>query len=108
MTLYTSPALLIESATTLATPKLSRPIIRSGMTLDDLLARYANVAIVLQPATVPRVVSNDPDDDQVIAAAVEARADLIVSGDKDLHNLGGNYNGIRIVTPAQAVQLIGE
>ena len=107
ITLYTSPALLAELARTLATPKLARPIIRSGLTLDDLLARYANVAIVVQPATVPRIVPNDPDDDQVIAAAVEARAELIVSGDKDLHDLGGNHNGIRIVTPAQAVQLIG-
>ncbi len=108
VTLYTSPALLAELATTLATPKLARPIIRSGMTLDDLLARYVNVAIVVQPATVPRIVPNDPDDDQVIAAAVEAHADLIVSGDKDLHDLGGNYQGISIVTPAQAVQLIGK
>jgi uncharacterized protein len=107
ITLYTSPALLAELAATLAAPKLARPITRSGMTLDDLLARYTNVAIVVQPATVPRIVPNDPDDDQVIAAAVEARADVIVSGDKDLHDLGGNYNGIRIVTPAQAVQLIG-
>ena len=107
VTLYTSPAPLAELATTLAMPKLARPTIRSGLTLDALLARYANVAIVVQPATVPRVVPNDPDDDQVIAAAVEARADLIVSGDQDLHALGGSYNGIRIVTPTQAMQLIG-
>ena len=45
VTLYTSPALLAELATTLATPKLARTTIRSGLTLDDLLARYANVAI---------------------------------------------------------------
>ncbi|MEK7737774.1 MAG: putative toxin-antitoxin system toxin component, PIN family [Pseudomonadota bacterium] len=106
VTLYTSPALLAELATTLATPKLAQPIIRSGLTLDDLLARFVNVAIVVQPATVPRIVPNDPDDDQVLAAALTAKADLIVSGDKDLHGLGGNYNGIPIVTPAQAVQLI--
>ena len=108
LTLYTSPALLMELATTLATPKLARTIIRSGMTPDDLLARYANVAIVVQPATVPRVVPNDPDDDQVLAAALTAKADLIVSGDKDLHALGGNYDGIPIVTPAQAVQRIAK
>ena len=90
----------------MATPKLAQPIIRSGLTLDDLLARFVNVAIVVQPATVPRIVHNDPDDDQVLAAALTAKADLIVSGDKDLHGLGGNYNGIPIVTPAQAVQLI--
>jgi len=106
VTLYTSPALLAELAAILTTPKLTRPIVRSGMTLDDLLARYVNVAIVVQPTAVPRIVPNDPDDDQALAAAVEAHADLIVSGDKDLHSLGGSYNGIRIVTPAQAVQLI--
>ena len=48
----------------------------------------------------------DPDDEQVIAAAVEAHADAIVTGDKDLHALGTEYQGIAILTPAQAVQLI--
>jgi len=32
---------------------------------------------------------------------------LIVSGDKHLLGLGGKYQGIPIVTPAQAVQLVG-
>ena len=75
VTLYTSPALLAELAAILTTPKLTRPIVRSGMTLDDLLARYVNVAIVVQPTAVPRIVPNDPDDDQALAAAVEAHAD---------------------------------
>jgi putative PIN family toxin of toxin-antitoxin system len=107
VTLYTSPALLAELTATLNTPKLSRPIVRSGMTLDDLLARYLNVAIVVQPAAVPRVVPNDADDDQVLACALAANAELIVSGDKHLLGLGGQYQGIRIVAPAEAVQLIG-
>lgn len=33
-------------------------------------------------------------------------ADLIVSGDRHLHDLGGTYQGIRIVAPAEAVQLL--
>ena len=36
----------------------------------------------VEPASVPRVVAGDIDDDQVIAAAVSARADLIASGDR--------------------------
>lgn len=107
LTLYTSPALLAELAATLNTPKLARPIIRSGLTLDDLLGRYLNVAIVVQPVTVPRVVPNDADDDQVLACALEANAELIVSGDRHLLDLRGEYQGIRIVTPAQALQVIG-
>jgi predicted nucleic acid-binding protein len=49
-------------------------------------------------------VPRDADDDQVIAAALAAQADLIVSGDNDLLSLG-QYQGITIVMPAQAVQL---
>jgi predicted nucleic acid-binding protein len=51
-------------------------------------------------------VSRDPDDDAVIAVAVAARADLIVSGDGDLLVLG-RFGGISIVTPVQAVIVLG-
>jgi predicted nucleic acid-binding protein len=81
--------------------------VRSGLTIGDLLERYLNVAIVVQPTAVPPVVNADPDDDQVLACALAANAELIVSGDKHLLDLGGQYQGIPIVTPAQAVQLIG-
>jgi predicted nucleic acid-binding protein len=52
------------------------------------------------------VIEQDPDDDQVIACAVAAQADLIVSGDKHLHGLGGYYEGIRIATAAEAMKII--
>ncbi|MBK8117890.1 MAG: PIN domain-containing protein [Sulfuritalea sp.] len=92
---------------TLNTPKLARPIVLSGMTLDELLERYQNATIVVQPTAVPRVVPNDADDDQVLACALAANAELIVSGDKHLAGSGGQYEGIRIVAPAEAVELIG-
>jgi putative PIN family toxin of toxin-antitoxin system len=105
VTLYTSPALLNELAATLATPKLVRPVVRSGLSVEDLLARYADITIVIQPTNVPRIVPNDPDDDQVLAAAVAADADLIVSGDMNLKSLG-NYNGIPILSPAECLARI--
>lgn len=105
VTLYTSPALITELTATLRSPKFAARIERSGLTLDELLARYLNVAIVVQPATVPRIVPTDPDDDQVIACAMAAHADLIVSGDSDLLDLK-QHQDIRIVTAKQAVDLI--
>ena len=42
----------------------------------------------------------------MIAAAVAAGADLLVSGDRHLLALGSHRN-IRIVTPAVAVRLLG-
>jgi uncharacterized protein len=52
------------------------------------------------------VVPGDANDDQVIAAAVAAGADLLVSGDRHLLTLGSQQN-VRIVTPAVAVRLLG-
>ncbi len=50
------------------------------------MQRYGLLAKVVRPGRIGRVVPNDPDDDAVIACALAARADLIVSGDK--HPLG--------------------
>ena len=42
----------------------------------------------MTPAILDAAVSRDPDDDQVLATAIAANADLIVSGDRDLLDLG--------------------
>ena len=54
---------------------------------------------------VPPVVLADPDDDHVVAAAVAAEADLIISGDRHLLALR-SHRGISILTPADAFGLI--
>ncbi len=43
-------------------------------------------------------VSEDPDDDIYLAAAIEGRCSYIVSGDPDLLSLD-EHEGVRIVTP---------
>lgn len=57
------------------------------------------------PFATPPVVAADPDDDHVIAAAVAARADLIISGDRHLLALA-RRGTIRILDPATAAQLL--
>lgn len=105
ITLFTSPALVAELRSRLSYDRLVPRIVRSGLTLEELLTRYLNVAIVVNPVTVARVVADDADDDQVLACALAAQADLIVSGDSDLLALR-EYQGIRIVNPATAVTLL--
>lgn len=105
--LFSSPALLDELTRTLRYPKFAQRIERFGTTPPALTVQYSALVTLLSPTQVPRVVAHDADDDQVLACALAAQADLIVSGDKHLLNLGGQYQGIPIVTPGQAVQLIG-
>ena len=45
-------------------------------------------------------VCRDPDDDKFIACAVSASADFIVSGDKDLLDIGG-YKSARIINASK-------
>ena len=51
-----------------------------------------------------RVVERDPNDDMIIACALKAQADYIVTRDKDLLSVGA-HEGIRMVTPRQFLDL---
>jgi putative PIN family toxin of toxin-antitoxin system len=42
------------------------------------------VVIVQQPPRLPQPVCREPNDDEVLALALLAQADVIVSGDNDL------------------------
>ena len=53
------------------------------------------------------VVPSDPKDDMVVATAVAARADYLVSGDRDLLDLGG-YERIAILTVRQFLDMLGD
>lgn len=106
--LYSSPALIDELAHTLGYPKFTQRIAaQCATTASALTVRHNALVTLATPTEVPRVIDQDADDDQVLACALTAQADLIVSGDKHLLGLGGSYQGIRIASAAQAMQLIG-
>ena len=102
MQLCSSPALLEELADVLMRPATAKRLVLIGKTAREVLADYVEVIELVEPAAVPRVVPGDPDDDQVIAAAVAARADLIVSGDRKHLLPLGNHRGIPIIDAAEA------
>ncbi len=104
--LYASPALLEELADVLSRPFAAQRLARIDKTSHEVLADYARVVELIEPATVPRIVVGDIDDDQVIAIAVAARADLVVSGDRKHLLPLGRHQGIRIVDAAQAFNLL--
>ena len=104
--LYSSSALLEELADVLARPSATKRLALIGKTVREVLADYVEAIELVEPTTVPRVVADDIDDDQVIAAAVAARADLIVSGDRKHLLPLGSHQGIVIIDAAEAIRRI--
>ncbi len=94
--LATSPALLDELERVLGYPKFGLEDLEVTAFVDDVISQADTVI----PRRVPRVIEEDPADDQVLACASAARPDWIVSGDSHLLALG-TYEGIPIVTARQ-------
>ncbi len=106
VTLFSSPALIEERAHTLHYQKFVQRIDGFDTTPQAPVGQYSALVTLVLPTQVPRVIENDIDDDQILAAAVAAQADLIVSGDrKHLRPLGSDA-GIAIVTPAEAFRRV--
>ncbi len=105
--LAVSPALLVELEGILQRKKFAPRLAKQALSVAGLILRYAELAQLVQPASIAPVVLADPDDDHVLACALAAQADLIVSGDTHLLDLK-TYQGIPIVGAAEALRRIGQ
>lgn len=102
--LVMAPAIIEEILRALAYPKLRKLIrgdIEPALWLEDTIALADIVADI---SSLARVCA-DPDDDKYVAAAIEGRAAVIVTGDRKFLALG-EYQGIRVITPRAFLQLL--
>lgn len=102
--LVCSTALLAELEGVLTRRKFAAQLSKRGVSVADVFDGYATLVALITPAALSRV-SRDPDDDHVLACALAAKADLIVSGDKDLLVLE-RFQDIAIVNAVQALARI--
>jgi uncharacterized protein len=103
LSLVSSPALLAELAEVIARPKFDAILIASNTSRERSLVEIHALAEIITPAALPEPVCRDPDDDEVLALALAAGVDCIVSGDLDLLDLHP-FQNIPILTAAQALQ----
>lgn len=105
LAMVSSPILLAELDEVIGRAKFDEILARSNTPHERSVAEMRQLAEVIVPPPLPEPVCRDADDDHVLACALAAQADLIVSGDADLLDLR-EYQGIRIVAAAEALRLI--
>jgi len=96
--LYTSDEILEEVADTLITHQhIRRRYQYPEAAVVEFCKDLARLAVMV--ADIPEVhVVRDPDDDMVVACALAAGADYLVSRDKDLLSLG-EHEGVAMISP---------
>ncbi|AKX97812.1 putative toxin-antitoxin system toxin component, PIN family protein [Moorella thermoacetica] len=100
--LYTSTALLEELSKVLARPKLK--VIAGHPDLPVILTWLASPEQIVIPEFEPNVITRDPADNKVLACALAAKADAIISGDEHLIDLRV-YNEIKILRASEACKM---
>ncbi len=87
---------------------LSRPFFAKRIAAADRTAYVDLVrreAIAVAPRTKVRGVAADPDDDAILAAALDGGARYLVAGDRALRDLG-SFRDVEILTARELLELV--
>ena len=72
---------------------------------EEIIAELANEFELVEPKPLSKLVCRDADDDLVLATALAAKAEVIVTGDNDLLVLK-EFQDVRILSPRQFVEML--
>lgn len=103
---FASNAINAEVFRTLGRERIRRkyPV---GPTEIERLRRFLESDAALVPITTTvQGVASHPEDDLILATAVSAQGDYLVTGDRQLLALG-QYDSVRIVTPRDFAAILG-
>lgn len=104
---FATDALLAELERVLGYAHVAKRMAVVNTSSAQVLADYRALIEIVPGATISPTVITDPDDDAVLACAIAAQAEIIVSGDSDLLNLE-HFHRIPIISPAEALARIAQ
>ncbi len=84
VTLGTTPAIMEELREVLGRPKFRLRIRTLQTSVSKVMESLLSIVEVVQDSPIEPVIKRDPDDDKILACAIAAQADWIVSGDDHL------------------------
>jgi putative PIN family toxin of toxin-antitoxin system len=99
--LVSSPTIIGEIRSTLQYPRIREKYAVTDEDVEQLVTLLERDALLVPGhAQVAGAIPQDPADESILACALDAQADLIVSGDRHLLDLGA-YRSIPILTVRQ-------
>ena len=102
--LIVSPAIIAEIRATLSYPRIRRKYAIADEDIEQLVTLLQQDALLVPgDADVSGAIPDDPADEMVLACAVEAQADVVVSGDRHLLHLDA-YRSIPVLTARQFLE----
>ena len=105
--LFLSEQLLAELREVLQRRKFAARLALKQLSPETALACVQAGARVIPAPTIPKSASlRDPDDIAVLACAVSAAVDVIITGDNDLLTMTP-FQGIPIINAAEALKRLG-
>lgn len=81
---FTSPFQLNELKRVLNYPRIQKKYRLTPAKIKRIVTVIEHLTFKVYPAYIPAAIIPDPDDNQILAIAKEARADFIISGDEHL------------------------
>lgn len=105
ITSYASAELLRELETTLRRPKFQARLAQRSQTVENLLAIATTLSQSVDIADIEIPDLRDPADAKILATAIAANAEALISGDQDLLVLN-SVQAIPILTPAQLLSIL--
>jgi putative PIN family toxin of toxin-antitoxin system len=88
---------MLELSRVLLYPKIARVLDKNGIREKDVLRVISVESKMVEPKAQVQIVNEDEQDNKILECALAARADIIVSGDKHLLELG-KFKKTKILT----------
>lgn len=103
--IYTSSFQLKEFEEVLSYKRIKKKYRLTIKTISTIIRVFKKYAELVYPYKIRSEVVEDPDDNQILAIAFEAKADFIISGDKHLLRLK-KFKSTRILTAQEFLRLL--
>jgi len=94
LTVYISQDIAREASRVLKYPRVAEVLKKANIREKDVLQVIADNSKLVDPKAKLHIVEEDEEDNKVLECALSAKADIIVSGDKHLLELGRFKNTI--------------